>query len=233
MRNTNNYIALSLGAVLAFASYKIGEDDVDLPIEIKEPDPVVEKSPKPVVKPKEPVKKSTSIYSLFPEGSEKKLDLGSVFDNANEENRDFYSIYDLSIESYMDGDITTKCDNNVSPVMQVFCIQDDSNNQPIANANPNALNLKIDGEGNTKYNSDCLIQGSNSNENPVDVVDTTKCLGGYDFDAGYSDSVKIKIRGTMTYDPEAELTTEDKFGVCPEGDLSKCAGVEIGVEINY
>jgi len=231
MRNTNNYIALSLGAVLAFASYKIGEDDGDLPIEIKGPEPVVEKATNPVSKPKVKDKISKSIYSLFPEGSEQKLDLGSVFDDANEENRDFYSIYDISIENYMDGDITTKCDNNVSPVMQGFCIQDDSNNQPRANADPNSLNLKIGEKADASYNYDCLIQ--DNNQNPVGVVDTTKCLGGYDFNTGSKGDIKIKLRGTMTYDPEAELTTEDKFGVCPEGDLSKCAGVEIGVEINY
>ncbi len=231
MSNTNNYIALSLGAALAFASYNVGEDENDWPIDLKEPEPVVEKTPKPAVKPKEPVKKSTSIYSLFPEGTEYKLDLGSVFDEVKEDNRDFHSIYDLSIESYMDGDITTKCDNNISPQMQIFCIQDDGNNQPIANVNPNALNLKIGDKADVTYNSDCLIQGGN--KNPIGVVDNTKCLGGYDFNADSKGDVKIKLRGTMTYDPDSDPTIDKNFGVCPEGELSKCAGVEIGVEITY
>ncbi len=219
--------------MLAFASYNIGEDSDNLPIEIKEPEPVIEKKPTPVTKPEGKDQKEKSIYSLFPEGSERKIDLGNIFDNANESN-DIYPAYNLSVESYLDGDISTnKCDNSASPQMQIFCDQPLDSDLPLADKNPYALDFKIGNKDNISYNSDCLIQGKNSDKTPAGIVDNTKCLGGYDFSTGSGGDVKIKLRGTMTYDPDADTTIDQNFGVCPEGDLSKCAGVEIGIEINY
>ncbi len=242
MRSASNYIAVGLGTLLAFASYNIGEDESDWSIEFKDSEPVIEKSPKklpeptttspkPVTKTDKSSKESTSIYSLFPEDSEYKLNLGHIFDKTNKNNREFLSIYDISIENYIDGDITTKCDNNISPQTQIFCIQSDSDNQHIYGSKPNALNLKIGEKGGATYNSDCLIQGKN--QNPISITDNVKCLGGYDFNAGSKGDVKIKLRGTLTYDPESAPTIERNFGICPEGNISECAGVEIGVEINY